>query len=180
LQECSISRRAAEAQSKSKENHRFLRSENSGRRFLCFRRTMATKSHEKSQKVIVSLCDFLWPSKEVDGLKNVQNQGEPSGLTLMACPVVNDYVYSLYTYWRKPMEASVVDLRYRMKDVLKALDRNEEVRILYHGKVKGIIQPSSPRKKAKVQDHPFFNAYPDGRDVQEQMSRLRGGRYNDL
>lgn len=32
------------------------------------------------------------------------------------------------------MQASIVDLRYRMNDILKALARNEEVEILYHGK----------------------------------------------
>jgi len=37
------------------------------------------------------------------------------------------------------MKANVVDLRYKMNDVLKALDRNEQVTVLYHGKVKGII-----------------------------------------
>ncbi len=34
------------------------------------------------------------------------------------------------------MTASVVELRYKMNDVLKALNRNEDVSILYHGKVK--------------------------------------------
>ena len=43
------------------------------------------------------------------------------------------------------MKASVVDLRYKMKDVLKALDRNERVTVLYRGKVKGVLIPS--RKK---------------------------------
>lgn len=78
------------------------------------------------------------------------------------------------------MEASVVDLRYRMKDVLRALDRNEEVRILYHGKVKGRIRPEKAgRKKMRMQDHPFFGMCP-GADVDEVMDRLRGGRYRDL
>ena len=35
------------------------------------------------------------------------------------------------------MKATVVDLRYKMNDVLKVLDRNEKVTILYRGKVKG-------------------------------------------
>ena len=35
------------------------------------------------------------------------------------------------------MKASVVDLRYKMNDILKALDRNEKVAILYHGKNAG-------------------------------------------
>jgi hypothetical protein len=33
----------------------------------------------------------------------------------------------------------VVDLRYKMNGILKTLDRNEEVTVLYHGKGKGII-----------------------------------------
>ena len=32
------------------------------------------------------------------------------------------------------MKATIVDLRYRMKDILRALERNEDVSILYHGK----------------------------------------------
>ena len=32
------------------------------------------------------------------------------------------------------MKASIVDLRYQMKDVLKSLDRGESVTIFYHGK----------------------------------------------
>ncbi len=39
------------------------------------------------------------------------------------------------------MEASIVDLRYKMNDVLKALERNEKVTILYRGKPKGLIIP---------------------------------------
>ena len=34
------------------------------------------------------------------------------------------------------MKASIVDLRYKMNTILKALDRNEAVTILYHGKEK--------------------------------------------
>jgi hypothetical protein len=39
------------------------------------------------------------------------------------------------------MKATIVDLRYRMKEVLKALDRKESVSVLYRGKVKGVITP---------------------------------------
>ena len=45
------------------------------------------------------------------------------------------------------MEASVVDLRYKMKDVLAALERREEIRIMYHGRVKGTIIPVSGTRK---------------------------------
>jgi len=75
------------------------------------------------------------------------------------------------------MEASVVDLRYRMKDVLKALERNEEVSILYHGKVKGTIRPAVRATGEKVRDHAFFNMCPAACSVDEQMAELRGGRY---
>lgn len=82
------------------------------------------------------------------------------------------------------MKATIVDLRTRMHDVLKALDRNETVEILYHGKVKGIIHPVSTapkKKKLKIQDHPFFGMTADDpRSVEEIMDELRGGRFRDL
>ncbi len=78
------------------------------------------------------------------------------------------------------MKATVVDLRYRMKDVLKALDRNEEVSILYHGKLKGTIRPAQRTNIVKVRDHAFFNMSPSDRTVEEEMAELRGGRYRDL
>ena len=78
------------------------------------------------------------------------------------------------------MKATVVDLRYRMKDVLKALDRNEEVSILYHGKLKGTIRPAQSTNILKVRDHVFFNMSPSNRAVEDEMAELRGGRYRDL
>ena len=83
------------------------------------------------------------------------------------------------------MKASVVDLRYKMKDVLKALRRRETVEILYHGKTAGIIYPVG--KKARRDDlrkQPFFGMHRDlGEtlaDVKRVMEELRGGRYRDL
>ena len=78
------------------------------------------------------------------------------------------------------MKATVVDLRYRMNDVLKALDRNEEVEILYHGKLKGTIAPAGRSSVGKVSEHPFFGMARESPSIQEQMDRLRGGRYRDL
>lgn len=78
------------------------------------------------------------------------------------------------------MEATIVDLRYHMKDVLRALDRNEEVRILYRGKLKGVIKPHIERKPTKVTDHPFFGSWRDDEPVEALMDRLRGGRYRDI
>ncbi len=55
------------------------------------------------------------------------------------------------------MKASIIDLRYKMNAVLKALDRNEDVTILYHGKVKGIITSQIQAASGKVTEHAFFN-----------------------
>ncbi len=61
-----------------------------------------------------------------------------------------------------------------MKDDLKALDRKEEVTILYHGKVKGVIPPVDNKKK-KIKDHPFFGMLKSSDvSVEEEMQNLRG------
>lgn len=78
------------------------------------------------------------------------------------------------------MKASVVDLRYRMNEILKAIDRNEEVTILYHGKVKGVIKPNISRGRRRISDHPFFNMYQSKRRVHEVMNDLRGDRYRAI
>jgi len=79
------------------------------------------------------------------------------------------------------MEASVVDLRYKMNDVLKALDRKEEVTILYRGKVKGTILPAAKKTKRKIQSHPFFGmAAKTAKTVLEEVDNLRSGRTRAL
>jgi antitoxin (DNA-binding transcriptional repressor) of toxin-antitoxin stability system len=75
------------------------------------------------------------------------------------------------------MKASVVDLRYRMNEILKAIDRNEEVTILYHGKVKGVIKPKISKGRRRISDHPFFNMYQAKETVDEMMDDLRRDRY---
>ena len=76
------------------------------------------------------------------------------------------------------MKASALDLRYRMNEVLKALDRRERVSLLYHGKVKGAIVPIGGKGTVRNPDHPFFGmgATEEG-SVTAVMDRLRGGRY---
>ena len=77
------------------------------------------------------------------------------------------------------MEASIVDLRYRMKDVLRALSRRERVKILYHGKVTGTIVPNTTDERRKVAESKFFGMKADSNEsVEKMMERLRGGRYN--
>jgi len=74
------------------------------------------------------------------------------------------------------MKASLTDLRYRAKEVLKAIDRNEEVTILYLGKVKGVIKPKISGSRRRISDHPFFNMYQSKKTVPEVMADLRGDR----
>jgi hypothetical protein len=78
------------------------------------------------------------------------------------------------------MKANIVDLRYHMKDVLKALERNEEVHVLYHGTVKGTIVTKNNSLAIPITEHPFFNMYAGKGSVSDEMERLREGRYRDL
>jgi hypothetical protein len=78
------------------------------------------------------------------------------------------------------MKATIVDLRYRMNEVLKALDRNETVSVLCHGKVKGVITPLSQRMHARIADHPFFGMRSATASMEEVMSGIRGGRFRAL
>lgn len=83
------------------------------------------------------------------------------------------------TYLGGPMNASILDLRYKTKSLLKALEKCEKINILYHGKIKGIILPFQEKdKKLKVSDHEYFGSLKDARpEVEEVMQKLRGGRY---
>ena len=75
------------------------------------------------------------------------------------------------------MEAKIVDLRYKMNDVLKALERNERVSIKYRGKIKGIILASIQNSDKKIQLHPLFGMYANEEEpVENIMDKLRGSR----
>jgi len=77
------------------------------------------------------------------------------------------------------MQASIVDLRYKAAEILKALDRNESVTVLYHGKVKGVITPAGKRPKSKITDHPFFGMHKErDESVLEELDRLRKPRHD--
>ncbi len=78
------------------------------------------------------------------------------------------------------MNASIIDLRYKMNDVLKALERNQDVTILYHGKIKGVLKPHRNNAAQKVIDHPFFNMTKSEESVESVMQQLRGGRFSDI
>ena len=76
------------------------------------------------------------------------------------------------------MDASIVDLRYKTKEILAALERRESVSVLYRGKLKGIIHPAeSAVSVAKVKDHHMFGCSKgQTKGVDEIMGSLRGGR----
>jgi len=77
------------------------------------------------------------------------------------------------------MKASIVDLRYKTADILKALDRNESVTVLYHGKVKGVISPARQAVTIKVNEHPFFGMHKDhDQTVLEELQNLRKSRHD--
>ena len=82
------------------------------------------------------------------------------------------------------MEATIVDLRYRMKDVLSAVERGETVTVLYRGKPKARILPIAKKQKgAKVSGHAAFGMWKDRedlRDVTGYVRELRQGRFRDL
>jgi hypothetical protein len=75
------------------------------------------------------------------------------------------------------IKATIANLSYRMRDILKALERKEKVAIMYHGKQKGVIVPSAAAKSVRVSKHPFFGMLHQDTDVHEVMAQLRGGRY---
>jgi hypothetical protein len=76
------------------------------------------------------------------------------------------------------VKASIVDLRYKTNDILKALDRNESVTVLYHGKIKGVIKPAGRKSELKIQDHPFFGMHENPeKTVLEELDILREPRH---
>ncbi len=77
------------------------------------------------------------------------------------------------------MKASIVDLRYKTNDILKALDRNESVTVLYHGKVKGVIKPAREKSELKIRDHPFFGMRGESEEtVLEELENMRKSRHD--
>jgi len=77
------------------------------------------------------------------------------------------------------MNATIVDLRYRMKDVLRAIDRGETVTVLYRGKVKATLVPTEASADAPdgvtpgTADQPFFGLWSDRDDLADPASWVR-------
>lgn len=83
------------------------------------------------------------------------------------------------------MNATTLDLRYRTRDVLSSLDRGESVVITFRGRPRGVISPyretTARKDEPSILDHPFIGMWAGSEmTVDDEMNRLRGGRYNDL
>jgi antitoxin (DNA-binding transcriptional repressor) of toxin-antitoxin stability system len=77
------------------------------------------------------------------------------------------------------MDATIADLRYRMKDVLRAIDRGETVTVLYRGKKRALLTPVSDDSDAhapKTADQPLFGLWGDRRDLTDPASFVRNLR----
>jgi len=75
------------------------------------------------------------------------------------------------------MDASIVDLRYHMNDVLKAVKRRERVNIFERNKLIGFFIPVTTEQTMEVQNHPFFgSAKQDDRPVRETLRKIRKRR----
>lgn len=77
------------------------------------------------------------------------------------------------------MNATIVDLRYHMKDVLRAIDRGETVTVLHRGKEKAKLVPIVPSSPAsdegtpKTEDQPLFGLWKEREDLNDPASYLR-------
>ncbi len=77
------------------------------------------------------------------------------------------------------MKASILDLRYKTRDILNALGNGEEVTVTERGKMRGVIHPVKEREKRKVEEHPFFGMDREWPvSVEEEMNVLRRSRYD--
>ena len=81
------------------------------------------------------------------------------------------------------MKATIVDLRYRMKDVLSAVERGESVTVLYRGKPKARILPIAKNPGGNLAESEVFGMWKDRKDLRDvpgYVRKLRQGRFGDL
>ena len=92
-------------------------------------------------------------------------------------------VYTSCVHIRSRFHESVdLDLRRRMGDVLRALEKNEPVTILHRGKEKAVIYPAPIRqgRAIAVTQHPAFGMWKDRDDLQnvdQAVRKLRKARH---
>jgi prevent-host-death family protein len=82
------------------------------------------------------------------------------------------------------MKASILDLRRRMADVLRAVERGEPVTILHRGKEKAVLVPAAKEApRGGVAEHEAFGIWKDRDDLREVdrfVRELREGRFDAL
>jgi antitoxin (DNA-binding transcriptional repressor) of toxin-antitoxin stability system len=82
------------------------------------------------------------------------------------------------------MKATIVDLRYRMKSVLAALDRGEPVTVLHRGREKARLTPvAEAPTMCKSSEHEAFGMWKTRRDLDDvhgHVRKLRKRRFDDL
>jgi antitoxin (DNA-binding transcriptional repressor) of toxin-antitoxin stability system len=78
------------------------------------------------------------------------------------------------------MNATVLDLRKNMKQVLKAIDCNEHVVLTYRGHKKATIVPyREENQRQSASDHPAFGMWKERKDIADVdafVRTLRKGR----
>ena len=75
------------------------------------------------------------------------------------------------------MEASILDLRYKMREVLNALNHREKIQIKYHGKIKGEIIPAHSGPRRTSSEHPLFGMLKNRKeDPAAVVSKMRRSR----
>ena len=81
------------------------------------------------------------------------------------------------------MEASFGDLQKKSNEVIRTLNRNEQVTVLYRGKPVAIMQPIGGLV-VKAADHPAFGLWADRDDMPDVAAHVRdlrrGGSILDL
>ena len=70
------------------------------------------------------------------------------------------------------MEASVLDLRKKMRDVMSAIDRHERVTLTHRGRRRAVIVPltEAKRNKVRVADLPAFGMWAERADMTDPVA----------
>jgi len=71
------------------------------------------------------------------------------------------------------MKATVLDLRYRMKEVLRAIERGEPVTVLHRGTPKARITPISTTGSPKPSSDKTFGMWKDREDLIDPAKYVR-------
>lgn len=78
------------------------------------------------------------------------------------------------------MKATAKDLRFRSKELLRAVERGSEVTITYRGKPRARLVPVSKPTRRRFEQSPAFGLWKGHRavrDVQKYVDKVRRSRY---